>query len=197
MTDPALRLAVVVGSVREGRVGPTIAEWFVEQVELYGRFSTDLVDLATLPLPLVLPRILERADPDTVAVSEQLSERLDAADAFVLVTPEYNQSLPASLKNAIDWSGTEWRAKPVGLVSYGGRAGGTRAAEHARQVLIALEAVTVRDVLSFHHPRQVFDQDGRPKDAESCAAAAKGMLRQLDWWATVLRDGRSRYPYAS
>ncbi|MEU6714066.1 NAD(P)H-dependent oxidoreductase [Nonomuraea sp. NPDC046802] len=195
MTEPALRLAVITGSVREGRVGPTVARWFVEQAGQYGRFATDPIDLAAFPLPLDLPRP-GSTDPDTAAVFATLSSRLAAADAFVLVTPEYNQSLPASLKNAIDWSGSEWRAKPVGLVSYGGRAGGTRAAEHARQVLISLEAVTVRDVISFQYPKEVFGDDGRPKDAEGCAAAAKGMLRQLDWWATVLRDGRSRRPYA-
>ena len=68
----------------------------------------------------------------------------------MIVTPEYNHSFPASLKNTIDWFDSEWHAKPVGFVSYGGMAGGQRAVEHLRQVFAELHAVTVRDTLSFH-----------------------------------------------
>ncbi|MFC3983956.1 NADPH-dependent FMN reductase [Streptosporangium jomthongense] len=196
MTQTPLHLALVVGSVREGRFGPTVASWFAEQVAQYGRFTTDVVDLAELPLPVVLPAFGSDPAPEVAAVAARLSGRLAAADAFVVVTPEYNHSLPASLKNALDWSDAEWRAKPVALVSYGGRSGGIRAAEHTRQILAALEAVTVREVLTFQFPREVFGEDGRPKDPEGYASTAKEVLRELEWLASTLREGRGRRPHA-
>ena len=125
------------------------------------------------------------------------SQRLAAADAFVVVTPEYNRSFPASLKNAIDWHFKEWRAKPVGFVSYGGMSGGLRAVEHLRQVFVELHAVTVRDAVSFHGVWGLFDTDGQPKDAAGCRTAATAMLDQFTWWGQALRDARERRPYAA
>ncbi|MBE8525353.1 NAD(P)H-dependent oxidoreductase [Amycolatopsis sp. H6(2020)] len=191
-----LRVAVIIGSVRDSRVGPTVASWVEDQIAQYGQFETDVIDLATLPLPLVLPAWGSAPDPEAAAVLAELSGRLDAADAFIVVTPEYNQSLPASLKNAIDWTGPEWAAKPVGLVSYGGRAAGTRAAEHVRQILVALDTVSVYDVVCFPFPKEVFAEGGDP-GPESFAETAKSLLRKLEWWALVLRDGRRVRPYAS
>lgn len=195
MTETPLRLAVVVGSVREGRFGPTVVDWFAEQAKRHGRFKVDVIDLAELPLPVVLPGFGGEPDPETTRNLQDLSERLGAADAFVVVTPEYNHSVPASLKNAIDWTLPVWQTKPVGLISYGGQGGGIRAAEHLRQIFPELHAITVRDALSFHNAWDIFGEDGQPKDLEGSIAAAKGILGQLDWWGSVLRDGRAQRPY--
>ncbi len=122
-----------------------------------------------------------------------------AADAFVVVTPEYNHSFPAALKHAIDLADAEWRAKPVGFVSYGGMAGGLRAVEQLRLVFAELHAATVRDCVSFHGARERFGADGRPKDPAGCGAAAKKMLDRLAWWAEALRAARwtAAYPGAA
>lgn len=197
MTDTTLRLAVITGSVREGRFGPTVVSWFARQAEAYGRFDVDVIDPAELPLPLVMPSWGGDMDPTADRHQRELAKRLEAADAFVVVTPEYNHSFPAALKNMIDWFHGEWQAKPVGLISYGGQGGGIRAAEQLRQVFPELHAVTVRDALSFHNAWDVFGQDGRPKDREGSAAAAKSMLGQLAWWGTTLRAGRERSPYGA
>lgn len=124
-----------------------------------------------------------------------MTPALSAADAFVVLTPEYNHSFPAGLKNLIDWHYTEWRAKPVALVSYGGLAGGLRAAEHLRQVFAELHAVTVRDTVSFHGAGASFDADGKPRDSAGPAAAADVMLDQLAWWARALREAKEKRPY--
>jgi NAD(P)H-dependent FMN reductase len=126
-----------------------------------------------------------------------VTPRLTTADAFVVVTPEYNHSFPASLKNAIDWHFTQWQAKPVGFVSYGGMSGGLRAVEHLRQVFAELHAVTVRDTVSFHGAWAQFDAEGRPKELSACNAAAKTMLDQLAWWGHALRSARSERPYVA
>src|SRR5690606_34993089 len=119
------------------------------------------------------------------------------ADAFVIVTPEYNHSYPASLKTLIDWHFTEWQAKPVAFVSYGGLAGGLRAVEHLRGVLAELHAVTVRDTVSFHQAWERFGPDSRPVDAAESTTAAKTMLDQLVWWARALREARTARPYVA
>jgi NAD(P)H-dependent FMN reductase len=189
---PPLRVAIIIGSTREGRFGPTAARWFGGQAEQRDDLTVDLVDLADTPLPAAL------TSQPTAELAEALgglTGRLDAADAFVVVTPEYNHSFPASLKTAIDWHSTQWQARPVGFVSYGGMSGGLRAVEHLRQVFAELHAVTVRETVSFHGFWERFGPDGLPKDADGCNAAATALLDQLVWWGDALRDARGRRPY--
>ncbi|MCP3817606.1 NAD(P)H-dependent oxidoreductase [Streptomyces sp. A3M-1-3] len=187
-----LRLAVILASNRAGRFGPAVSDWFLSLAAQRADLDIDLVDLAEVDLPTSLSY-----DPDPVvkAVLDRVSPRLDAADAFVVVTPEYNHSFPASLKNLIDWHYGQWQAKPVGFVSYGGISGGLRAVEQLRQVFAEMHAVTVRDTVSFHNARAHFDQDGQHKDPEAANAAAKTMLDQLAWWAIALRDAKAVRPY--
>jgi NAD(P)H-dependent FMN reductase len=187
-----IRVAVVIGSVREGRFGPTAANWFVGEAQQRGDLQVDVIDLADVHLPMVLT-----AQPAPVAAQAlaALTPRLAAADAFVIVTPEYNHSFPASLKNVIDWHLTQWQAKPVGFVSYGGMAGGLRAVEQLRTVFAELHAVTIRDTVSFHNAWEKFGPDGQPKDSTGCTFAVKTMLDQLMWWGTALRDAKIKHPY--
>jgi NAD(P)H-dependent FMN reductase len=122
-----------------------------------------------------------------------LTGALAAADAFIVVTPEYNHSYPASLKAAIDWHFTQWTAKPVAFVSYGGVAGGRHAVLHLENVLVELHAVIVHDGLVF--PSFYLNwQDGRPLDAEA-EGRATTMLDQLAWWARALHAAREAVPY--
>ncbi|WP_225826809.1 NADPH-dependent FMN reductase [Streptomyces naphthomycinicus] len=195
--DRPLRVAVIVGSVREGRRGPAVADWFLATAaDAHPDLELDVVDLAEVDLPLVLPGWGGTPGTEAVAALRNVSPRLAAADAFVIVTPEYNHSFPAVLKNLIDWHLREWQAKPVGFVSYGGLGGGLRAVEQLRQVFAELHAVTVRDSVSLHGPWSGLGEDGVPRDADVCAGAAKGMLGQLIWWGRALRTARAERPYA-
>jgi NAD(P)H-dependent FMN reductase len=192
------RLVIIVGSVREGRFGPMAASWVARQARERGGFEIDVVDLAEFDLPLALPADSPKMAGDAYSRPEamaDLTRRLDAADAFILVTPEYNHSYPASLKAAIDWHFTQWAAKPVAFVSYGGAAGGRHAVLHLENVLTELHAVTIREGLSFPNYYLNFDfENGQPQD-ELASGYAKTMLDQLDWWATALRTARHRVPY--
>lgn len=190
MTETPLRVAIIIASTREGRFGPTVGNWFTEQARQRDDMITDVVDVAAGPPPAALG---SRPSERFAAASGQLA----AADAFVVVTCEYNHSFPGTLKNLIDTHFYEWRAKPVAFVSYGGLAGGLRSVEHLRGVFAELHAVTVRDTVSFHHPWNWFGEDGRPDDPEGAGAAAKGMLDQLAWWGRALRDARSTRPYGA
>ncbi|MFF8829460.1 NADPH-dependent FMN reductase [Streptomyces sp. NPDC015131] len=189
-----LNLAVVVGSNREGRFGPVIADWFLANAARHNDFAVDVIDLAdpAHDLPTALSRDPAPAVRDRLA---GISPRLAAADAFVVITPEYNHSFPASIKNLIDWHYGEWQAKPVGFVSYGGMSGGLRAVEQLRQVFAEMHAVTVRDTVSFHNAFGHFGEDGRHQDPTGPDTAAKTMLDQLSWWAHALRDAKAVRPY--
>lgn len=183
-TGPAapVRIAVIIGSVRTGRFGPTAARWFTGELAGRDDVVTDVVDLAAA----TLSPALDTADDD-------LRRRLDAADAFVVMTPEYNHSYPAGLKSAIDAFHAEWAAKPVGFVSYGGLSGGIRAVEHLRTVFVELHGAPVRDAVSLHEFWSLFDADGRPADDGATAAAAHVLAGQLVWWGRALRDARAAH----
>ncbi|MGW2020417.1 NADPH-dependent FMN reductase [Streptomyces sp. NPDC001927] len=189
-----LKLAVIVASNREGRFAPVLAEWFRGRLAEHTDFAVDFVDLAEVALPTALSH---RPDTAVRAQLAKVSPVLEAADAFVVLTPEYNHSFPASLKALIDWHFVEWQAKPVGFVSYGGMSGGLRAVEQLRQVFAEMHAVTVRDTVSFHNAHGDFDEDGRHKDSTGPDAAAKSLLDQLAWWAHALRDAKSVRPYGA
>ncbi|MFE9750520.1 NADPH-dependent FMN reductase [Saccharothrix saharensis] len=194
MTVEPLNLAVIVGSVRDGRFGPTAARWFAGVARTHPDFRVELVDLLDHPLPLVLPEPGGRPDAGTAEVRDALGRKLAAADAFVVVTPEYNHAPPAALKNAIDWFNAEWNAKPVGFVSYGGAGAGLRAVEHLRHVFAELHATTVRESVSFTNVWELFD-DGVPRDAAAGEAAVRVMLDRLSWWGWALRAARAARPY--
>ena len=184
MSSEPLHVAVIIGSTREGRFGPVVASWFVDLARRHLDVEIDVIDLAEVDLPMHLP-----ARP-TPAI-EAYRERLHRADAFVVVTPEYNHGYPGALKQAIDVAGEEWRAKPVGFVSYGGLSGGLRAVEQLRVVFAEVHATTIRDTVSFHGAWARFDPEtGRPRDPAPCDAAATVLLDALVWWGSALRVAR-------
>ncbi|MGX1883825.1 NADPH-dependent FMN reductase [Streptomyces sp. NPDC055287] len=187
-----LRVGVIVASNREGRFAPVITDWFVSRAAAHDDLDIDVIDLALVDLPTALSF---KPSDDVKAVLAQVTPRLAAADAFVVLTPEYNHSFPAALKNLIDWHGSEWHAKPVGFVSYGGMSGGLRAVEQLRQVFAEMHATTIRETVSFHGAWSHFDDDGRHKDPSAPNTAAKALLTQLTWWAHALRDAKSVRPY--
>jgi NAD(P)H-dependent FMN reductase len=180
MTSNPIRLAIIIGSTREGRFAPVVANWFTDQARQRDDLIVDVIDLA---------------EPGLNASA--MARRVEQAEAFVVITPEYNHSFPAPLKNAIDWHSKEWHAKPVGFVSYGGISGGLRAVEQLRQVFAELHAVTVQRAVSFHGAWAHFDEQGQPKDQERYARTTKAMLDQLVWWAGALRTARAERPYVA
>ena len=180
-----LKLAIIIGSVREGRFGPVVANWFAQQVD--DRFEIDIIDLADTTLP-ALPAVPPALDPDPVrpAGMRDLTDRLANADAYVIVTPDYNRSYPAALKAAIDWHFTQWDAKAIGFVGYSGGSGGLLAIEHLRQVFNELNAHTVRNYVSFPRYYMLFDENGRLREPQEPEAAAAALLDQLHWWTSAL-----------
>jgi NAD(P)H-dependent FMN reductase len=183
-----LQVAIIIGSTRQGRFAPVVANWFSSYIQTREEFVTDVIDLAETTLPDVLSKSHEPA-------VEALRQRLAAADAFVVITPEYNHSFPAPLKTAIDWYSKEWHARPVAFVSYGGNAGGLRAVEQLRQVFAGLHAITVRNAVGFAGAWELFSEAGGLHNRERHEKVANAMLDQLAWWGQALKVARSIRSY--
>lgn len=186
MLEDTMRLAIITGSVRDGRFGPTVTSWIARVAAERPEFEIDVIDLAALEIP---------ADMSVNDDQREFAARIEAADAFIVVTPEYNHSFPGPLKTAIDSLKTQWQGKPVGFVSYGGISGGLRAVEALRIVFAELHAVTVRDVVPFPMAWTKFDENGEPVETEVVGVAADALLNNLTWWALALKKARAEVPY--
>ncbi|BDZ44749.1 NADPH-dependent FMN reductase [Naasia aerilata] len=162
------RVMVIAGSVRPGRIALPIANWVVSELSGQDGVEIDFVDLAELALPLMdepaHPMAREYTKPHTIA----WSERVDAADAFVFVTPEYNHSFSPALKNALDYLNHEWRRKPLAFVSYGGVSAGTRGVVALKAVTAGLGLIPTLASVEINFPRNHLAEDGSfvPSDTQ-------------------------------
>jgi NAD(P)H-dependent FMN reductase len=179
--EKALHVGLIYGSTREGRFCDTVAKWAAQRIAANAGFSVELID----------PALLDRGRDIS-----GIRQRMGACDAFVVVTPEYNHGYPAPLKSLIDSVGTEWYAKPVAFVSYGGVSGGLRAVEQLRLVFAELHAVTIRDSVSFAGAWEQFDESGALLNPDRAEHSMETMLNRLQWWALALRSARRAIPYA-
>ena len=187
MTNKPPRILTILGSTREGRFGETVAAWFNEIASAREDFQNVPVDLRDIRLPFLAEPGTRSEDFDT----ERWREMVNGADGFVVITPEYNHSIPAVLKNAIDHLNKEWNNKPVAVLSYGAGAGGSRAAEHLRQIAIELQMAPIREGVHIVMARANFDEDGQPKDP-AMNGRIDSMLTQLVWWTNALRAARDQ-----
>jgi NAD(P)H-dependent FMN reductase len=173
------KLMTVIASTRPGRVGPAVARWFGDRAAQHGGFELHVVDLAELKLPLLdepnHPRLRRYTQAHTLAWSRSVG----AADAFVFVTAEYNHGYPAPLKNAIDYLHGEWHYKPVGFVSYGGVAAGTRAVQQLKQVITAVRLTPVVEAVNIPFVAQLIDAQGDVVANDVMQQAAVDMLDEL------------------
>ncbi len=173
-----VRVAVISGSASPNRTGAPVVAWIADKLRAAGA-EVDVVDLQDLALPFYdepnLPRLRRYVHQHT----KDWSARVDAADAFVFVAPEYNGSFPAILKNALDYLHHEWHYKPAGLVTYGGGlTAGFRGAQALRQILAALYMVPIQEAVAIPFIKEHVDGSGFRPDARM-DQAADGMIREL------------------
>ena len=184
--QPPLRIAVIAASVRKERLSRMLADWAVGRAPGIAA-DVDLIDLAECDLPsdeLLQPGGGPRSS---------IADRIEGADAFVVVTPEYNHSYPASLKRVIDWHYREWMFKAATVLPYGVQ-GGLLAAEHLRGVFAELHVVTTRRVVGLRAPWDDVAADGFTP-APAVGTAFDEALSELRWWADVLRTARRDRPF--
>jgi NAD(P)H-dependent FMN reductase len=186
-----LQLGVIVASVREGRVGLPIAEWFLGAARKQARFHPGLIDLKEAHLPLleepIHPRLQRYEHPETKA----WSALIHAFDAFVIVTPEYNYGSPPALLNALDHLWVEWHYKTAGFVSYGGVSGGTRSVQMTKQVVTTLKMAPMVEAVTIPFVTQ-FMKDGAFHATETHEHAAVAMLDEQCRWTEALLPLRKK-----
>lgn len=188
MSDDPLKVLVILGSIRAGRFGETVGNWFHGIAEQRNELDTELIDLRDWPLPF----FSEPRSPATghrAAEAKSWSEKISEADAFVVICPEYNHGYSAALKNALDHLYHEWHNKPIAFVSYGGASGGSRAVEQLRLIAVHLRLVNLSEAIVIPFAKSAFGPDGQPT-GDSLNKRANSLLNQLTWWATMLRDAR-------
>jgi NAD(P)H-dependent FMN reductase len=173
------KLLIIIASTRPGRVGLPVAQWFTERACEHDGFDVSVADLAEVGLPLFDEPHHPRLRRYTHEHTHEWSAQVEAADAFVFVTAEYNHGYPASLKNAIDYLHHEWRDKTLGFVSYGGVAAGTRSVQQLKQVVTALKLVPAVEAVNIPFVAQFIDDEGVLRPNEIMEQAAEALLDEL------------------
>ena len=185
-------LQVITVSTRPGRLGASVAQWMVDQARAHAKFDVEPVDLAEVNLPIFdeprHPRLGKYEHAHTKAWSAVVSR----ADAFVLVTPEYNYTTPPSLSNALDFLSREWAYKAVGFASYGGVSAGLRGVQATKAIVSALRMVPLVEAVAIPMFAQHIDKEtGRFDPGEIQAKAATVMLDELARWTGALKALRA------
>lgn len=193
MTTKRLRIVLLVCSTRPGALGSAVGAWLADTLAPGAEaLGADLVPVALGDLGL--PFLDEEGEPSSGVHHHEHTRRwsriVDAADGFVFVTPEYNYGMPATLKNALDFLGPEWAWKPAGFVSYGHTSAGTRAVQHAKQVVTTLRLVPLGATVALRIADALRDDRFAPSVRH--ADAAEGMLAELVRLARALAPMRER-----
>lgn len=180
-----LKIGIIVGSTRPGRVAEQVARWVLEQARSRTEADFEIVDIAAFHLPLLdepIPASMGRYSKDH---TKRWAEKVASLDGYIFITPEYNHGLTGALKNAIDFVWAEWNNKAAGIVSYGS-AGGVRAAESLRLVLAEVKIADVRSQAFFYLSTD-FENYTTFKPDSSKVEQMGRVLNDLLPWAKALK----------
>ncbi len=183
------KIGIIIGSTRPGNVGDQVAKWVLEQSKKHSDVEFELVDIADYDLPLLdepYPAGMNKYMKDH---TKTWSKKINEFDGYVIVTPEYNHSTSAALKNAIDYLNIEWANKAAGFVSYGS-ANGVRAVEHLRNIFAELRVATVRSQVMLSLFTDFKDMSEFTPDQRH-EATADALFEDLKSWSHALKSVRS------
>jgi len=183
-----LKIGIIIGSTRPGRNAESVARWVYEMASKRKDAEFELVDIKEYNLPLLDEPIPASMGQYMHPHTRAWAEKIKSLDAFIFVTPEYNHSIPAALKNALDFVYSEWNNKAAGFVSYGS-AGGARAVEQLRLIMGELQVADVRAqvLLSLFTD---FENFSVFKPAAMHENNLNTMLNQLIDWGAALQSLR-------
>ncbi len=183
------KIAIIVGSIREGRVGDQVADWVKKHGDEHGNAEYSIIDLKDYDMPLFYKRFSEYTgeEPEYDKLKE-LSEKTKEADGYIFITPEYNRSIVPSQKNFIDLYYEEFVNKSAGIVSYGSALGG-RAAEHMRSVFAELQIADVRQHVGLSLFTD-FENFTTFKPADAHKDGLITLFDQVKTWADALAELR-------
>lgn len=185
------QLNIIIGSTRPGRVAPLFGDWLEGFARSHGKFEPVVTDIATFDLPLMdeprHPRLGQYEHEHTKA----WSKAIDAADAFVFVTPEYNYFAAPAIVNAVDYLTREWNYKPAGFLSYGGVSGGLRAVQSLKPLLTTVKIMPIPEAVSVPLYQKSLDKDGAFQPEENVVSSATTMLDELARWSEAMKPMRA------
>jgi NAD(P)H-dependent FMN reductase len=190
MTKP--KIAVIIGSIRPNRQGDKPAQWIFELAKQRGEFDVELVDLKDYPLPLFDAPASDMWMPSPNEVAVKWQAKLNEFDGYIIVTAEYNRSVPGALKNAIDWAYKPFIKKAVAYVGYGS-VGGARAVEHLRNIMTELQAVSIRHGVHIGGSDFIpimMGQKGWDEVLPNFLPFTKDLLDNLAWWTNATKAAR-------
>ncbi len=192
-----MKLAIVLGTVRENRLSERLAQWVYKTAATRPEIEAELVDLKDYPMPFFDEPLSPRYNKDRKVneVAQKWLERLSEADAYIFVTPEYNHSIPGVLKNALDYVTFELVHKPATVVSHG-TVGGARAAMHLKEILSESRACIIPAQVAFIGLSQHVDEQGKLDEATESQpvgphTALAAMLDDLQWYSNALAAARA------
>jgi NAD(P)H-dependent FMN reductase len=193
-----MKVGVILGTVREGRHTEKLAKWVVSEAEKRGDMELELLDLKDYPMPFFDEPASPKFNPDRHPgpAAKRWLDKLADMDAYVIVTPEYNHSMPGVLKNALDYTDFQVYRKPIAIVSHGS-AGGARAAAHLKNTISEIRAVPMSTNMALTmRVSEVFDENGTL--AEEIDAKENGpkdtlanVLNDLAWYSDALATARA------
>ena len=190
------KILVILGTTRKGRRGESIAKAVMSSLENNKKAEFELVNLRNWNLPFYdFPGYPStKKGKYESPLQEKWAKKIDSADGFIALTPEYNHGYPAVLKNAFDYLWYEWNHKPIAFISYGGLPAATRAVEQLREVVIEFEMIPVRDTVLIPNVSKVIDEDGKVVD-ESFEKRVEKLGNKLIVWVENLDDLRKALAY--
>jgi NAD(P)H-dependent FMN reductase len=195
-----MKVAVIIGTMREGRKTPQQAKWVMKTLEAMEGADAELVDLRDYEMPFFNEPVSPRYNPErkTDATAQKWLDKLAEFEAYVFVTPEYNHSVPGPLKNALDYVDYQLVRKPAAVVSHGS-AGGARAEVALKEILSESRMVPMPTVpgVAMHGMSEKIDEDGNLDEAEKAnpygpQTALETLLAELQWYSDVLSAARAK-----
>lgn len=189
-----LKIGVIIGSIRPNRFGDKPAKWIFDHAAARAEIDAELIDLADYKLPLFDAPASDFWMPTPNAEAARWQAKLNEFDGYIIVTPEYNRSVPGALKNAIDWAYKPFMKKAVAYVAYGS-VGGARAVEHLRNIMTELQAVSVRhgihiggsDFAAIYMGQKTWDEAKLGQDP-----FVPELLNNLVWWTSATKAARDK-----
>jgi NAD(P)H-dependent FMN reductase len=185
-----LKLAIIIGSTRPGRVGEAVARWVYELAQKRSDAEFELVDIKDFNLPLLDEPVPPSQGKYSKEHTKKWAAKIASFDGYVFVTPEYNHGISGALKNAIDFLYAEWNNKAAGFVGYGS-AGGARAVEHLRLVMAEVQVATVRNQVALSLFTD-FENFTTFKPASYHEKSLGQMLDQLVAWGGAMKTLRGK-----
>lgn len=185
-----MHIKIIAGSTRPGRFNMQPAAWLKALAEKQEGITVSLVDLAEVGLPMYDETVPASMNQYEHEHTKKWAEIIGEADGFIFVTPEYNHSYSAALKNALDYLYAEWNYKPVSFVSYGSGAGGARAVEHLRGIAGELKMYDLREQLVLSNYWERLNDRGEYQFSETEEETAKKILSDLAFWSKQMKGAR-------